>query len=98
MYNDLTITIEINGLRNKLLIIRGGKGIISNDRIVNISDDDLDNFFRIISNWNSEYISNNGIDNEETIINIDKKRCIIRGDYPYNYNEFIEWMDDIYAR
>ena len=50
----------------------------------------LDNFFRIIDNWDKEYIENNGLDHEywELLINYSDntiKRYSGNGKYPNNF-------------
>ena len=53
----------------------------------------LDNFFRIIDNWDKEYIGNNGLDHEywELLINYSDntiKRYSGNGKYPNNFRAF----------
>lgn len=64
-----------------------------------ISDDKIDEFFRIIRLWKNEYLQSSTLDSEKFNIKIisNDYEDIIKGNgsYPDNYYEFKKWVGDI---
>lgn len=88
------------------LINDNGLYIYINNKKRKISEEEmlcfLDNFFRIIDNWEKEYINNTGIDFEywELLINYSdgtNKRYSGKGKYPNNFRAledlFFDFLD-----
>lgn len=87
--NNLSILLDV---KNSSIKINGIEKTISNEKI--------DNFFRIIRLWKNEYNSAGGIDLEKFIIKIitDTSYEIMTGvgEYPDNYYELKKWIGDLY--
>jgi len=103
MYGVNKIEISLTGLKEMYAIIDlNSKAITINNKSFLISEYEIDNLFRIIRLWNKEYINNQIIDSEEFNIKIysnDKIDTIKgKGNYPNNYNEFKNWLGEVYVR
>lgn len=87
----MVINILID-VKNNLMFINNIRKVILNEKI--------NEFFRIIRNWEENYESSNLIDSERFSIKIvsgdvvDTIAC--NGTYPNNYIEFKRWIEDIY--
>ncbi len=93
--------IEINIANNNYLIDVHKKIIQTNVKEKAISQEAIDNFLRIIRNWDKKYFDNKIIDGEKfkIIISYNGKKEIIEGlgGYPSNYHElktFLVMYDD----
>ena len=103
MTNVGFIEINVNqiGKELKILIDLEKERLTTNNKVKSISKNKIEDFFRIIRNWKSDYPLSKNIDGEKftiKIISIGKSNHIRgNGTYPDNYIEFKRWVDDVNA-
>ena len=96
------VEININNIwNNKNIVIDIKRNLVIIDGVSKkISDDKIDEFFRIVRTWKNKYTKNNIIDSEKFTIRIisNHNEEIISGsgNYPNNYLELNSWVDEIY--
>lgn len=86
--NNKSIIVDI---KNNLVLI--------NEHKKNITNEKIEDLFRIIRKWDKEYPHSNIIDEEKFIIKIINKDNVdiikSNGAHPNNYYEFKRWIGDV---
>lgn len=101
MINSIEILITSGILiKYKVLIIPSKNICIINNKKYTIQNEIIDNIIKIISLWNTEYGTKQGIDLEEFQITIATTNKIDKihgkGIYPNNYKQLLDIIGNIY--
>lgn len=95
--NSIEIQINKIGRVDKILVDLTLKTVLINDTLKYVTEDKINELFRIIRKYKG-YTSNSSIiDGDEVIINVninnESEKIYIKGE---NYNALIDWMYDLY--
>lgn len=95
--NGIEIQINKIGRVDKILVDLTLKTVLINDTLKYVTEDKINELFRIIRKYKG-YTSNSSIiDGDEVIINVninnESEKIYIKGE---NYNALIDWMYDLY--
>lgn len=95
--NSIEIQINKIGRVDKILVDLTLKTVLINDTLKYVTEDKINELFRIIRKYKG-YTSNSSIiDGDEVIINVNinnkSEKIYIKGE---NYNALIDWMYDLY--
>lgn len=95
--NSIEIQINKIGRVDKILVDLTLKTVLINDTLKYVTEDKINELFRIIRKYKG-YTSNSSIiDGDEIIINVninnESEKIYIKGE---NYNALIDWMYDLY--
>ncbi len=95
--NSIEIQINKIGRIDKILVDLTLKTVLINDTLKYVTEDKINELFRIIRKYKG-YTSNSSIiDGDEVIINVninnESEKIYIKGE---NYNALIDWMYDLY--
>lgn len=97
-----SIEILISGIGNEinLLIDVVKKRVITKNKMMLITNDQIDELLRIIRLWKNEYTGDTVLDGECFLItiNMGNKIEVIKGQgsYPDNYQNLKDWISDFY--
>lgn len=95
--NSIEIQINKIGRIDKILVDLALKTVLINDTLKYVTEDKINELFRIIRKYKG-YTSNSSIiDGDEVIINVninnESEKIYIKGE---NYNALMDWMYDLY--
>lgn len=95
--NSIEIQINKIGRVDKILVDLTLKTVLINDTLKYVTENKINELFRIIRKYKG-YTSNSSIiDGDEVIINVninnESEKIYIKGE---NYNALIDWMYDLY--
>lgn len=95
--NSIEIQINKIGRVDKILVDLTLKTVLINDTLKYVTEDKINELFRIIRKYKG-YTSNSSIiDGDEVIINVNfndaSEKIYIKGE---NYNALMDWMYDLY--
>lgn len=95
--NSIEIQINKIGRIDKILVDLTLKTVLINDTLKYVTEDKINELFRIIRKYKG-YTSNSSIiDGDEVIINVNindaSEKIYIKGE---NYNALMDWMYDLY--
>lgn len=98
--DSIEIEIKRLGTHHALMLDLNKKSILINGNSKYITQNKIDELFRIIRNFQSNINNSNIIDSDEIIIIVNINNIIekihIKGENINKYNALIDWMNDLY--